>query len=201
MYLARARQKDANPAWGQFKFFEVFMAAECRQIPGPEAPATVAPGVFGSGLEAGPPIGRRSTRGYRSLSIGCHLAPVLLMCYVLVAEAKVFATSMQAKILPLWRVASTWKTPCGTLGLNIGDPCSPPLGPGDGAGMRNRARKVATGTSDGARCRPGPSASQDWCCQWWLGRARQRRLHFCRRIAQPMATIEDNAPCWPMERI
>lgn len=103
------------------------MAAECRQIPEPEAPATVAPGVFGSDLKSGRPIGRRRPRGPRSPSIGCYGDPVLLMRYVLVAEAKVFATSVPGKILPLWRVVSTWKTPCSTSGLNSGNPCSPPL--------------------------------------------------------------------------
>lgn len=39
MDLAQARQKGANRV-GQFKFFEVFMAAECRQIPRLKAPAT-----------------------------------------------------------------------------------------------------------------------------------------------------------------
>lgn len=36
---------------------------------------------------------------------------------------------------------------------------SPPFGPGHGAGIRKGARKVATETGDGARCRPGPSTS------------------------------------------
>lgn len=73
MDLAQARQKGANRV-GQFKFFEVFTAAECRQIPCSEGSCHLGrrtPGVLGSGAEKGRFYWTgREPRGPQPASIG-----------------------------------------------------------------------------------------------------------------------------------
>ena len=115
---------------GQFKFFEVFIAAECRQIPRIEKkrlwpPGTGAlTGVFGSGcLSRGDFYWPGGTAPWALASFDWTPRwPGLITRYVLIAEDEVLATFRFQKTLRQGRVPSTLIRQGATFCFNIA-PC------------------------------------------------------------------------------